>query len=318
VTSLELQRFNQAIALAQSGNKFQAHQILTELVSTQPNDPNLLLWLAFTSEDLTKARTYLEKVAWLEPANPSLASAQSWLQTEEAKQRAMSTPSPVSGFNAQTSNQPAYGYSSNNFSYTPANSYTTANNQQQAAQPLEYGRYTYPKEGKKRNWLLLGFIIAAPFLFMGFIIALLMIIRAADEATPDSVANQGLPVYSGARHLHLTQTDRGIVLKSFQNGLASTGVSNVQISSFEVYTIKANDRSKAISFYETEVKKIGWQNTSGNAKTIGSSLVSIYMKGTNFFGFAIGNITTNDGPLNDSRYNVGADEQVLVAFSVKL
>lgn len=72
-------KLNQAIGLAQNGDKETAHNQLQALTATNSTDPNLLLWLAFTSPNRDKASQFLEQVKQVDPANPSLAGAQNWL-----------------------------------------------------------------------------------------------------------------------------------------------------------------------------------------------------------------------------------------------
>ncbi len=97
--SAELERFNQAISLAQSGSKQAARSIIVELLRSYPQDPNLLLWFAFTTADLTQAQLALVKVRVLDPANPALPEAETWLsqqQTERATAAWFKTATPTS------------------------------------------------------------------------------------------------------------------------------------------------------------------------------------------------------------------------------
>ena len=79
--------FNTAVRLAQAGQKQAAHAQLNKLNISHPDDPNLLLWLAFTSDDLVAARVLIYRVRNISPQNPSLPQALQWLATEEAKAR---------------------------------------------------------------------------------------------------------------------------------------------------------------------------------------------------------------------------------------
>jgi hypothetical protein len=84
----DIERFNQAISLAQSGQREEARVIIVQLLRTDPNDPNLLLWLAFTSGKIEQARLALSKVRVIDPTNPSLPNAENWLMEQEAQQKA--------------------------------------------------------------------------------------------------------------------------------------------------------------------------------------------------------------------------------------
>lgn len=81
----DLQYFQQAVEMARAGRKVEAHTILVQLAQFNPDDSNLLLWLAFTSSDLAQSRAFLERLMVLDPSNPSLSSAMDWLKSEEAK-----------------------------------------------------------------------------------------------------------------------------------------------------------------------------------------------------------------------------------------
>jgi tetratricopeptide (TPR) repeat protein len=84
----DIEKFNLAISLAQSGQREEARVIIVQLLRTDPNEPNLLLWLAFTSGKIEQARLALSKVRVIDPTNPSLPSAESWLAEQEAQQKA--------------------------------------------------------------------------------------------------------------------------------------------------------------------------------------------------------------------------------------
>ncbi len=81
-----LTRFNQAVALNNTGRKAEAHLMLKDLLPAKPGDSNLLMWLAFTSEQMSEARGWLNKATEIDPNNPSRASAKNWLAGEEARQ----------------------------------------------------------------------------------------------------------------------------------------------------------------------------------------------------------------------------------------
>ncbi len=84
--------FNQAVSLAQAGNKASAYITLTHLHQRYPENTAVLLWLSWTTEDLAEARYALQSVERLEPANLSLAEARHWLIQRE--RLANPAPSP--------------------------------------------------------------------------------------------------------------------------------------------------------------------------------------------------------------------------------
>lgn len=85
MNSKDLATFNQAVQMAQNGQKQAAYEQLTALAWNSPNNSNILLWLAFTSPSLAEAQSSIERAALLEPHNSSLTSARSWLEGEKAK-----------------------------------------------------------------------------------------------------------------------------------------------------------------------------------------------------------------------------------------
>lgn len=85
MTSVDLQAFNQAVQFAQTGQKNQAYQQLKSLQAAYQNDPGLILWLIFTSPHLAESQALLNRLATLDPNNPSLPSARAWLAQEQAK-----------------------------------------------------------------------------------------------------------------------------------------------------------------------------------------------------------------------------------------
>jgi hypothetical protein len=84
--------FNRAVEIAQKGDKPTAHFMLQQLEKRYPNDPNLLLWLAYTAENGEISRTYLNRIEQLDPFNPSLANARAWLAQQAT---APHPPNPV-------------------------------------------------------------------------------------------------------------------------------------------------------------------------------------------------------------------------------
>jgi thiol-disulfide isomerase/thioredoxin len=90
----DLERFNQAVALAQAGQTAQAYAGLKALQPAYPTNADLLLWLTFTAPDPLESEMYLLRLRTVAPNNPHLAAAYNWLQAEKAK-RAPVTPPPI-------------------------------------------------------------------------------------------------------------------------------------------------------------------------------------------------------------------------------
>jgi hypothetical protein len=102
--------FNQAVTLAQTGAKTEAHAYLYELWITNPTDINLLLWLAFTANDNSSAARYIEQAASIEPNNATIASARTWLSQQSP---AAIQPSPDRSTYYANQSQPQAGYYNN-------------------------------------------------------------------------------------------------------------------------------------------------------------------------------------------------------------
>lgn len=95
MTNQDLQAMNQAIALAQTGLKDDAHAALSQLLQKYPTEPNLLLWLAFTSNNQAQAESFLKRAEQADPQNPTLANARSWVADQFANRTASPPTTPV-------------------------------------------------------------------------------------------------------------------------------------------------------------------------------------------------------------------------------
>ncbi len=85
----DLELFQHAIKLANSGQKTVAYQQLLALyrINNNQNDTNLVLWLAFTTPNLTEAEQAVDWASTLAPNDPNVASARNWLEAEKARQQ---------------------------------------------------------------------------------------------------------------------------------------------------------------------------------------------------------------------------------------
>lgn len=101
------QTFKQAVNLAQSGSKSAANAALSNLVKTNPADATLLLWWAFTSDDLTMAQRAIAKAAALDPANPAVAEARRWLEQQKPAAATVNNTTPPFSVNT-TANSETY------------------------------------------------------------------------------------------------------------------------------------------------------------------------------------------------------------------
>jgi hypothetical protein len=73
---------NHAVTLFQAGKKPEAYSELTLLQLINPQDPTLLMWLAYASPHKTEALIALENLQRIDPNNPNLPAAFKWLKVE--------------------------------------------------------------------------------------------------------------------------------------------------------------------------------------------------------------------------------------------
>ncbi|HEX2913032.1 MAG TPA: DUF6159 family protein [Chloroflexia bacterium] len=140
----DLQRFNQAVAMAQAGQQEQAHAILSQLIQIYPEEVNALFWFAFTSSSLAEARSVIARAERLQPNNPTLAHAKSWLAQMEAQASAASGYSyqhnPESGQDSYTryTSQNSTGYTATGAPRQNGNYSTNQGYQSQPQQRFAY------------------------------------------------------------------------------------------------------------------------------------------------------------------------------------
>jgi hypothetical protein len=83
MNNTDLKIFNQAVQLANSGQKQKAYQLIKSIDATNQDDSNLLMWLMVTTPDLREARHALNLLVARDPNNPSIPGARKWLATEK-------------------------------------------------------------------------------------------------------------------------------------------------------------------------------------------------------------------------------------------
>jgi hypothetical protein len=79
------QAFNQAVATAQAGNKFDAYIQLKSLQKDNPSDINLILWLVFTAPNLDEAKKLIGMAKFMDPSSASVKQAEEWLAGQMSK-----------------------------------------------------------------------------------------------------------------------------------------------------------------------------------------------------------------------------------------
>ena len=111
MTAGDLQAFNQAVQFAQSGQKSQAYQQLKGLLNSYPEDPGLILWLIFTSPQLLESQALLQRLAAVDPHNPSLNAAREWVSHQQTKLQTAQVSAPQFAQPVYSPPvQPAYNY----------------------------------------------------------------------------------------------------------------------------------------------------------------------------------------------------------------
>lgn len=91
----EQQEFVEAIALAREGHKDLAYvKLLALSKATGAKDPQLLLWVAFTTPDLNEALTAIRMAETIIPNSPTITQAYAWLRAERAKSPVSTVPPP--------------------------------------------------------------------------------------------------------------------------------------------------------------------------------------------------------------------------------
>ncbi len=75
----DAQKFQQALAMAQGGQRFQANTLFGQLLQANPANADALIWYAYTSSDPNQAHDALTRVAEIASDHPQLPEAQAWL-----------------------------------------------------------------------------------------------------------------------------------------------------------------------------------------------------------------------------------------------
>lgn len=317
---LDLQKFYQAITLFQQGHKAEAHAALLALSKSYPTEASLWLWLAYTSDDLVFARSYLYRVKLLDPENPSLPGADKWLAGEEAKKLTAPTPArPTPKATKPARINPLPPKES-----PPAVSVETS--QARAAATFvkpETGPTVPPKipeagpvtkikaakiRPKQRGRIVISLVCLLIFVGLGGAIIAAIIVNGPG---PDSLQRAGLPVYSGAVRLELTPQDRETIIK----GYADTGqVEQVKNLEFEFYKLKKSDKNNALNYYDTELTKIGWLAPPRNSVNANSFNLNSYQKDKQYFFVFTSEIPPDAYPLPSIRSQLQPDELLQIVF----
>jgi hypothetical protein len=146
----DLQGFQQAVALAQAGQKAEAYNRLMELARNGDNsrDANLLMWIAFTAPNLAQAEQALSWAEKLDPNNQTVKSARQWLEGEKAKLAPappVQQPAPnyVSANYASVAVAPAPARP-DNYNLAPQSKPSPASKLSISGKEVTFGKYTMP------------------------------------------------------------------------------------------------------------------------------------------------------------------------------
>ena len=268
MNSTDLQHINHAIGQAQSGQKATAYATLSQYLATYPNEPNLLLWLTFTAPNTAQSRSYLEKLARLDPANSALASARNWLAKQESQPVSLPavapTPAPAARPAPPAEKRPATD---------DLHGQMGVKSSRKAARPAR----SSSSDERSRQWvywavgLLTILVIVAAVLLVALNGSSDTVFDPSAHGTPkasdkDRIAPLGIPVYPNSERLYLSDSDRNRLNADAINNLKDTGAAkSLSYLYIELYAVKADtDTSGAVyQFYDLELSKRGWGFVAG-------------------------------------------------------
>lgn len=339
---MNLQKFQEAQALFQQGRKAEAHAMLLELSKIYPTDSTLWLWLAYSSDDLIFARSYLLKLKLLDPQNVSLPGAEKWLDAEEAKRHSAESTARRPTRQLQEvlngiENRPAAPPVEEVSRPVPVEKapeiqpqaipVEKMENARQAAavsteprpappkkrvikpaQPLPTVEVKPAKVRRKSRWkLVISLLLLLIFLGLGggIVAAITM-----NPPAPDTLKLAGLPVYSSATRLTLTPQDRDALIKGYAAGQPD----KAKKLEFECYRLKKSDKDNALNFYDTELRKIGWQAPPRNSVNSNSYNLNSYQKDKQLFFVFASEVPTDAYPLPSIRSQLSQDDLLLIVF----
>ncbi len=247
----DLQMFNSAVVLAQSGNTAAAHASLLTLNQRYPDESNVLLWLAFTSSNLKEARAALEKVARNDAANPALPSAQSWLAGQEATQVqaqpvfqavAVAEPAYATATAATPSSAPAQSWSvRDNTTSGPMASSTFSkgdNDASSEAQEAELSNYGSAPAEKGSRWVGIAFVGCILFIGVGLIAGVLMVLGSLSDVgdMPAPASSRKIDIDTKS----LGSLGQGLNFNDTKYGIFATAEKATSLSGF--YSAKMSDK----------------------------------------------------------------------------
>lgn len=295
-------RLNQAVALAQTGNKGQAYQNFKALAKeTGAKDTNVLLWVAFTSPDLEEADTAIKMAESQNPANPNIEAARLWLRQEKQKApvnfstTAFQTQVAPSSFAFQPATTP-------NFSaYRQADQTGKVETNPQPAGNRAFNIIDFapnptpaaPTQGRKKVDTLTILAVVLGVLVVAFIAWGVYFFTSSSNASASSqnvFDKVSLPTYSEMEKLELSQTAKDRLSGNYTSPeLTKNGVKVTQV---DFYKVKTSGSGKDfIKFYQSELNKDGWNVRSLPIPTVSQQpfLIGIKSHSYIFIGTAVPN-----------------------------
>lgn len=296
------QKLNQAQSLLQQGRKAQAHAVLLDLSKNNPDDSLVWLWLAYTSDDLIYAGSYLQRVKRLDPQNEVLPDAEAWLAHEESRRYVAegSSRKPAMPLDDALSQLQA----------RPRPRETRLQHARRTGKfPDEAAQLAARKKSRRRNraGIVVSLFFLIIFLLLGVGLAYLI---ANNRASVDTLRQAGLPVYPGAVRLTLTAQDRDTLIKSY----AASQPDNARELEFEFYRLKKSEQYTALSYYDTEMRQLGWQPPAQNAVNSDPFNLNSYRKDKQFFFVFTSEVPQNASPLPSLRSQLTAADLLLIVF----
>ncbi len=298
----DLARFNQAIALSQAGKKPKAYSLLAQLAQAYPTDSNILLWMAFSSSDLRESRQLLDRVAQLDPQNATLPGAKEWLAQEEQKQAvvvATVVAAPALPVPAPAAEKKSWRDSGESTELPKPNPTAAATPDGVVPKPPEE-----PKE--KASWLFSSAAILGGIV----ILAVILVVLFSTIFLGDKLAAKGVPVYANSSRLELEQSDKDL-MDAYTKLMGASTAGVVKDTSIEIYKVKKTELSKAVQYYNSELKNKGWEGRSISANGISGK---VYAKDNSKI-LALYSVPTIELKGN---YNITAEDVLLVGFYAEI
>jgi hypothetical protein len=299
------QKLKQAQALLQQGRKAQAHAMLLDLSHNNPDESAVWLWLAYTADDLIYAGSYLQRVKRIDPNNAALPDAEEWLAHEE-RQRYQAENS---------SRKPAMPLQEalSQIESKPRPHETRLQHARRTGkipeEPTQLATRTPPPNRRRgRSGLKISLFFLLIYLVLGGALAYLIASNSKPET--DSLRRAGLPVYPGAIPLTLTSQDRNTLVKSY----GASQPENSRDLEFEFYKLKKSEQYTALTYYDTEMRKLGWESPPQDAASSDPFTLKSYHKDKQSFFVFTSDIPGNASPLQSLRNQLTQNDLLLIVF----